>query len=119
MPHSYYTETDPLLPNDKGAPEIHGSRPQSINNEYVNVIEEQASDDENRPQGESLSQGLRSFVPIVFVFIFFSFMFLIIFPDDSLGDLFGDKRPTPKTMDERVARILEDTPLIGMCCPYC
>ena len=117
MPQNYYTETDPLLPNDKGAPEIHGSRPQSINNEYVNVIEEQASEVENRPQSEGLSEGLRSFVPTVFVFIFFSFIFLIIFPDDILGDLFGDKRPTPKTLDERVARILEGTPLIGMCCP--
>ena len=113
MSYNYYTETDPLLPNDKGAPEIQGSRPQSINNEYLPISEEQAPEDENRLQRESLSEGPRNFVPIVFMFIFFSFIFFIIFPGD-LGDLFGDKRPIPKTLDERVTRILEDTPLIGM-----
>jgi membrane dipeptidase len=118
MSSNYYTETDPLLPNDKGAPEIQGSRPQSINNDYLYVIEEQDPGDENQPRreslGEGLSEGLRSFAPMIFIFFFFILIFVTIFPDDSLGDLFGDKRPTPKTLDGRVTRILEDTPLIGM-----
>jgi membrane dipeptidase len=109
MAYNYSTERDPLLPNDKGAPEIQGSRPQSINNEYV--IEEQVSDDDNSPRRNSLND----LMAIVFGICFFGIVFLVLFPDGPLGDLFGDRRPTPKTLEERVNRILEDTPLIGMC----
>ena len=108
MAYNYYNEGDPLLPKDKGAPEIQGSRPQSIHNEYV--IEEQGSDDDDRPR----RNGLNDFVAILFAICFCASIFLILlFPDGTLGDLFGDKRPAPKTLKERVNRILEDTPLIG------
>jgi membrane dipeptidase len=108
MAYNYDTEEDPLLPKDKGAPEIQGSRPQSINNEYV--IEE-VSDEEKEPR----SKGINDIVAMIFGLCFFASIFLIlVYPDGPLGDLFGDKRPAPKTLDERVTRILEDTPLIGI-----
>ena len=104
MAHNYYTEQDPLLPKGKGAPEIQGSRPQSINDE------EQVSDDDNQPR----RNGLSDFMAIIFGICFFGSVFLILFPGGPLGDLFGDQRPAPKTLEERVNRILEDTPLIGI-----
>jgi membrane dipeptidase len=108
MAYNYYSEVDPLLPKDRGAPEIQGSRPQSINNEYV--IEEQVSDDEN---GERRN-GFHDFMAIIFGICFFAIITLILFPDGPLRDIFGDPRPAPKTLEERVNRILEDTPLIGI-----
>ena len=106
MAYNHHTEVDPLLPNDKRAPEIQGSRPQSINDEYV--IEEQVSDDERRPR----RNGFADFMAMVFGICFFAGLFFILFPG---GDLFGDEQPkSPKTLDERVTRILEDTPLIGI-----
>ena len=108
MAYKYSTERDPLLPNDKRAPEIQGSRPQSINNEYA--IEERVSDDDNSPQ----RNGLNDLMAVIFGICLFGILFLVVFPDGPLGDLFGDRRPTPKTLEDRVNRILEDTPLIGM-----
>ncbi|KAG0645298.1 dipeptidase [Hyphodiscus hymeniophilus] len=108
MAYNYYKEVDPLLPNDKRAPEIQGSRPQSINDEYI--IEEQVSDDKRELRRKR--NGLADLMALVFGIAFFASIILVLFPDGPLGDLFGDKPPTPKTLDERVTRILEDTPLI-------
>jgi membrane dipeptidase len=109
MAYNHYTEGDPLLPKDKGAPEIQGSRPQSINNE--DAIEEPVSDDGNG----TTRNGHTGLVAMLFSICLFGGIFLmLLFPDGPLGDLFGEKRPTPKTLEERVNRILEDTPLIGI-----
>lgn len=104
MSYSIRTEVDPLLPNDKGAPEILGSRPQSIN------------DGGNEEQGleDNLRHNVRSnIMPIIFGICFFASISLVLFPDGFLGRLLGDRRPVPKTLEQRVNRILEDTPLIG------
>ena len=112
MAYNYYRETDPLLPNNKGAPEIQSSRPQSINNEYI--LEEQASDEEKEPTSfvETIIR------PIALIFVAAFLLALLDFGIDGLGRFFdGDDRPAPKNLDERVTRILEDTPLIGRCDP--
>lgn len=108
MADKHYTEQDPLLPKGKGAPEIQGSRPQSINDEYV--IEEQDSDEDNQLRHNTFN----NLMTIIFGACFFGSIFVILFTDGPLGDLFGDQRPLPKTLEERVNRILEDTPLIGI-----
>ena len=104
----YYTEQDPLLPKDKGAPEIHGSRPQSINNvgnEEAEVFEE----DDDPPRRKILGD----IMPLIFgLCLLFSFA-LIFLPEDILGD----ERPVPKTVEQRVNKILTNTPLIGILTP--
>jgi membrane dipeptidase len=104
---SYYysnnaAEQDPLLPNDKGAPEILGSRPQSINYEE----ETEVSEEDEKPQRQLFSDAL----PLIFsicILVILAFTFLS-------EDTNGSQRPEPKTIEQRVNRILTDTPLIGM-----
>jgi membrane dipeptidase len=101
---TYYSEQDPLLPKNKGAPEIQGSRPQSINNDDVQEAAPEKQIRRNAP-------GNFSIVPLIFGF--FLSLGLFFFGDEVLEDLFPEKRPNPKTIEERVSRILSDTPLIG------
>jgi membrane dipeptidase len=103
---TYYSEQDPLLPKNKGAPEIQGSRPQSINNDDVQEAAPEKQIRRNAP-------GNFSIVPLIFAFCFFLSLGLFFFGDEVLEDLFPEKRPNPKTIEERVSRILSDTPLIG------
>lgn len=102
---SYSSEQDPLLPGDKRSPEIHGSRPQSINDEYV---KEEILDDTRARR--SIWSGI---APMIFGLCIFSSLVMIFMP----SDLLGDDRPIPKTISQRVNRILEDTPLIGQNTP--
>ena len=105
---SYYTEQDPLLPKDKGAPEIHGSRPQSIKN-VGNEEAEVFEDDDDTPRRKILGD----IMPLIFgLCLLFSFA-LIFLPEDILGD----ERPVPRTVEQRVNKILTDTPLIGILTP--
>jgi hypothetical protein len=102
---SYYynnrtTEQDPLLPRDEGAPEIHGSRPQSINYEETEVFEE-----DEKPQ----RQPFKDVLPLIFgICILLSLAFIFLPEDTSRG-----QKPEPTTIEQRVNRILTDTPLIG------
>ncbi|KAH6663678.1 membrane dipeptidase-domain-containing protein [Halenospora varia] len=101
-------ETDPLLPNDKGAPEIHGSRAQSIKDVYTTNEELQAlNDDDNRrskPSSEIWPQifGICLALSICFILLRQSLY-------DDVGKHF---RPQPRTVEARVSRILKETPLI-------
>jgi len=105
---AYYSEQDPLLPKDKQSPEIQGSRPQSLNNVvYVTETERNDKDEENQREGIN---NLRFF--ILLIFLISAFALLIWVPDPSAW--LGDTRPEPKTIEERVNRILSDTPLIGI-----
>jgi len=99
MSYSHYKEEDPLLPKDNRSPEIQGSRPQSIN-------DVSAEDDEPR------ERSLGSLTLVVFLLCFITALALSFFPP-SVPTVPGDSRPVPKTVEERVNRILEDTPLIG------
>jgi membrane dipeptidase len=107
MAYNYHTEVDPLLPNDKRAPEIQGSRAQSINNE--GIYDQQALDDSNGTHRNRLTNRMG----LIFGLFFFAMVFLLLFPDGTFGGPFGDERPAPKTLEERVNGILEATPLIG------
>ena len=105
---SYYTEQDPLLPKDKGAPEIQGSRPQSIKDVGVQEAEVCEHDDDI-PRRKIFGD----IMPLIFGFcLLFSFA-LIFLPEGILGD----ERPVPRTVEQRVNRILTDTPLIGISSP--
>jgi membrane dipeptidase len=127
---SYYTEQDPLLPNSKQSPEIQGSRPQSINNDNDN------DNDNYNGTGNGNSQGNRNqpntydyasdkdmptqrsvFVTMAFNIllglIIVAALAITLFPDEILGGG-GLLRPKPRTLDGRVTRILETTPLIGI-----
>jgi membrane dipeptidase len=108
---SYYTEQDPLLPKDKGAPEIHGSRPQSIKNVGNDANEEAEvfEDDDDTPRRKILGD----IMPLIFGLCLLFSLALIFLPED----IFGDQRPVPKTVEQRVNKILTDTPLIGILAP--
>ncbi|TAQ84071.1 hypothetical protein B7494_g7601 [Chlorociboria aeruginascens] len=63
---SQYTEGDPLLPYDKGAPEIQGSRPQSIDDSPVNGIE---SDPHANYDNEVEKLQGSNWIPYLFILI--------------------------------------------------
>ena len=100
---SHYSEQDPLLPKDKGAPEIHDSRPQSISDVTVQEVLEK---DEDMPRRHSFG----SLMPVILglcLVLSFAFLFLS-------KDTLGDERPAPRTIEQRVSKILTNTPLIGL-----
>ncbi|KAH7408916.1 membrane dipeptidase-like protein [Cadophora sp. MPI-SDFR-AT-0126] len=98
---SYSSEQDPLLPRNKRSPEVHGSRPESINDEYA---KEDPLEEERRPR-RSIWNDVGA---MLLGLCIFSSLVMINMP----SDLLGDDRPVPKTISQRVNRILEDTPLI-------
>lgn len=99
-----HTEDDPLLPRKQYSPEIKGSRPGSINDarHFTEIeVEDEADTAGQRRFRDSMTM-------VVGLCLIFSFIF-IFFPQDSSPD----GRPVPVTIDQRVERILTDTPLIG------
>src|SRR5271168_887395 len=104
---SYYTERDYLLPKDKPAPEILGSRPQSIND--IGVTETEALDNDDGPRPRSINDWMA----IVFGLCVFVSLVFVLSPHGFLDAILGDRRPVPHTVEQRVDRILMDTPLIG------
>lgn len=103
-----YQETDPLLPQNSPAPEIQGSRAQSIN--------EVANRNTLSPDAGSTSKprfGLGDIYRLLFGLIILAFFAILIFPH-GFKDVLGDG---PQTIDERVNSILTRTPLIG-CLPF-
>jgi len=99
-----YREDDPLLPKTRNSPEIKGSRPSSISDVYTfKELNGQEEDDvsERRRFNDSMAMVVTLCLLVSFIFIFF--------PQDSSKDT----RPIPTTIEERVERILTDTPLIG------
>ena len=106
---SYYSEQDPLLPNDKQAPEVQGSRPQSFKDVTISQAElghhpdADASNDEH--SRSTINDVLVLFAGLCF-FLTLGFMFV---PDDPLGGW----QPGPRTIEQRVNKILTNTPLIG------
>jgi membrane dipeptidase len=106
---SYYfsnnsTEHDSLLPKDEGAPEIHGSRPQSINEVYD--IETEVFEEDEKPKRQLLNDAFS----MIFGLCVLLSLALIFSP----GDPSRIQEPNPKTVEQRVNRILTDTPLIGI-----
>jgi membrane dipeptidase len=105
---SYSSEVDPLLPNDRQAPEIQGSRPQSfkgVNDSEPELGEvRHPGDDEHRRNTFNdvlvLILGLCVFLTLAFTFV----------PDN----VFDGWQPGPRTIEQRVNKILTNTPLIGI-----
>ncbi|ESZ94618.1 hypothetical protein SBOR_5029 [Sclerotinia borealis F-4128] len=97
-----YTEQDPLLPRDKPSPEINGSRPQSIND-----VEQEDS------HGKLPFNDLMA---VVLGLCSILILTMLILPDGFIDDIFHHGWPfghqEPKTIEERVNKILTETPLI-------
>lgn len=98
---SYNTEQDPLLPKEKQSPEVMGSRPKT----EADVEGNEGEDVDDFDPKRHLLNDIMAMVFAVAVLFSILFMFL---PDGFLGD-----EPAPKTIEQRVHRILVETPLIG------
>jgi membrane dipeptidase len=104
---SYYSEQDPLLPNDKQAPEIQGSRPQSFKDVTVSEAERgEVPRNEDIPARIAFNDILILMLGLC-VFLVLGFMFV---PDDALDGW----QPGRRTIEQRVNKILTSTPLIGI-----
>ncbi len=112
-----YFETDPLLPKDKPAPEIQGSRPQSINDVLVGEYMAWDVDDRPGPRDqladilEFCGNILRLFLGILIVFFLFSLALLI--SDGDFNSIWDDNPWSHRTIDQRAHNILTQNPLIG------
>ena len=96
------------MPNDKQAPEIQGSRPQS----FKDANASEAELDEARGPGDG-EQARTAFNDVLVLFLGLCFLLTLGFvfvPDDLLDGW----QPGPQTVEQRVNKILTDTPLIGM-----
>jgi membrane dipeptidase len=104
---SYYSEVDPLLPNDKQAPEIQGSRPQSFKN--VNASEAELGEARGLGDDEHARTAFNDILVLFLGLCFFLTLAFVFVPDDVLDGW----QPGPQTVEQRVNKILTDTPLIG------
>lgn len=101
-----YSEQDPLLPKDKQAPEIQGSRPSSIQG----IEDEEAASKRFSEPAKGTSSGIVALLVGTCVLLLFS---VLVFPESFGRTLPDDQKPLPKTLEQRVSRILANTPLIG------
>lgn len=101
------SEQDPLLPKSSSAPEIHGAQSHSLNN--VDIVEVHVTLEEETPHRE---RSLNNVLAVVFGICLTLSLVLAALPDDFYKGLLP--KPTPKTIGQRVSKILEDTPLIGL-----
>ncbi len=104
---SYYSEQDPLLPNDKQAPEIQGCRPQSVKDVTVSDAEHGEVPRNDDIPARIAFNDILIFMIGLCVFLVLGFMFL---PDDT----FEGWQPGRRTIEQRVKKILTTTPLIGI-----
>ncbi|RAL58318.1 hypothetical protein DID88_006430 [Monilinia fructigena] len=105
----YYTEQDPLLPRDKSSSEIKVSSPSS-------QIERK---DNQYDFDSTTSRGKRSFNDLMAVVLGLCsvlILTMLVIPNGFMKDTFHRGWPSghqnPKTIEERVDKILLDTPLI-------
>lgn len=104
---AFSKEDDPLLPKAPSAPEISRSRPQSFKdgNETYYFKEIQIEDED---PGSHDRTFFHECVTVLALCAVFSLIF-IFYPQETSDDI----SPITGTLDERVARILTETPLIG------
>lgn len=101
-----YSEQDPLLPKAKQAPEIQGSRPSSIKS----IEDEEAASKRSSEPAKTVLDGLMALLVGLCALLLFA---VLVFPESFGGTLPDDHKPAPKTLEQRVSRILSTTPLIG------
>ena len=113
---SDYTEEDPLLPRERPAPEIHGSRPQSIKEDYITSEPDGLATDAygKLDVGRRNRRTFSDYMAMALGLCILSALILMAIPQTFFGDIFGDRRPGPQTIEQRVNKILTDTPLIGI-----
>jgi hypothetical protein len=105
-----YTEKDSLLPKEEQSPEVMGSRATSMKSFYdveteADVMENEGEDEDDFDPKRHLVNDIMAMVFAVAVLFSILFMFL---PDGFTRD-----EPAPTTIEQRVHRILVETPLIG------
>lgn len=105
-------ETDPLLPRDKPAPEIQGSRPQSIIYNDDAYQPDSLNAEARAREDDEPSQAINVLGLIIALFTACGIA-LILFPE-LLRALMREMPSKPQTIDQRVNRILSETPLIGI-----
>jgi len=105
-----YSEQDPLLPRDKLAPEISGSRPVSIRN-----IQDEGFVAQGDDESDSKKRGFGDILALFSTLIVLALLFALFIPH-GFKRVFGggeeDEPSVPRAIDERVNRILTTTPLI-------
>jgi membrane dipeptidase len=105
----FYTEQDPLLPRDKGMPGIRDSHPPGINRNGEHTTNH-ASRKSRNAFNDSMTVVLALCSAIIFTMLFL--------PTNLIGGLFDHRwrfgHQEPLSIQERVNRILTDTPLIGI-----
>ncbi|PQE17832.1 membrane dipeptidase protein [Rutstroemia sp. NJR-2017a WRK4] len=103
----FYTEQDPLLPRDKGMPGIRDSHPPGINRNVEHTTNH-ASRKSRNAFNDSMTVVLALCSAIIFTMLFL--------PTNLIGGLFDHRwrfgHQEPLSVQERVNRILTDTPLI-------
>lgn len=94
------------MPQNRSAPEVQGGSRSPIYNGYTYNEADAEEGDQQRQRRASNGK------PWELVIYFVAYVALLFFAGNFI---FGreDQRPEPKTLEERVDRILEDTPLIG------
>lgn len=100
-----HQETDPLLPRNRPAPEIQGSRPQSINESIRGDIISPDDGITSRPR-----MRLGDIYALLMGLIALAFFAILLFPN-GFNDVLNDG---PQSINERVNSILVRTPLIGI-----
>lgn len=107
---SYYNEEhDPLLPNGPKAPEISSrSRPEGLNHNDSNSVPDSRGGivEEKRQQETS-----KDFLTVLLKLCFVLGAAYILLPINFLSGVLPG--PIPLTIDQRVTKILSNTPLIG------
>jgi len=117
---AYPNEQDPLLPKDERSPEIHGSRPVSIN--YSNADHDDnghqhITDSEfNLPRNRARSNRLDIVFFALQALLIGILLYVLVLAFGATGALnwLDDHIPRHRSVTERVNKILADTPLIGM-----
>jgi hypothetical protein len=105
------SEEDPLLPRNKGAPEIHyGS---VADNSYEQQGQE--VDDKGTQLSDSRSSPLRAFFTLFTIVVSFALLITFLTPDGIHIPSWKDPfRTEPRSLEARVNKILSENPLIGI-----
>lgn len=97
------TERHPLLPRHKQSPEIQGGEVKSFVD--ANPTEAAPGDEKASGRPRCTSNDLGAVLLAICIVCSLAMLFL---PEGT-----GDQRPGPRTISQRVNKILESTPLIG------